>query len=380
MLKRDFLRSAATLTSAYTLCSQAATAENGVSGSEILIGQSLALSGPLGEVGQDGARGSKAYFDAINERGGVNGRRIRVISMDDGYQVANTVQNVKQLIEVEKVFALFGIIGTANCAAILPLIAPASIPFFGPGTGSDVVRVPHINHVFNIRASYINETEKLLQHLATVGIKRVAVLVQDNQFGQDGLVAVQMAMQKRSMRPHAMAIIANDASNTVSVVAGLHKTQPEAIIMITAGRPAIEFIKTYNRTRRGMQFYTLSVMASNSITKELGQDGIGVVVSSVVPFPWDQSSRLVKEYQAAMQKTGFKEYSFISFESYINATVLGEALRRTGRFLTREKLISEAEKMRLSLSGFDISYGSGIRQGSRRVELNFIGSNGKFVK
>jgi branched-chain amino acid transport system substrate-binding protein len=380
MFKREFLRSAVMFASTLALPPLADAAENGVSDKEIVIGQSLALSGPLGEVGQDGARGTKAYFDAINAKGGINGRQIRIVSLDDGYQVANTVRNVKQLIEEDKVFALLGIIGTANCAAILPLIAPAAVPLFGPGTGSDVVPVPQINHVFNIRAGYVNETEKLVQHLATLGVKRVAVLAQANPLGQEGLAAVQMAMQRRAMRPYVTATIANDAADAAQAVATLHETRPEAVIMITAGRPAIEFIKAYNRTRQGMQFYTLSVMASSGTVKALGPDGVGVVVSSVVPFPWNQSSRLVKDYQAAMQKAGFQEYSFLSFETYINAAVLAEALRRAGRQLTRAKLISEAEKMRLSLSGFDVNYGPGIRQGSTQVELNIIGSGGRFVK
>lgn len=380
MLKRDFLRAATALAGSWGLTSVVEAAEVGVSDNEILIGQSLALSGPVAEVGQDSARGSKAYFDAANKKGDIHGRQIRLISLDDGYQVANTVRNVKQLIEEDKVFALFGLTGTANCAAILPQIAADSVPFFGPGTGAEVVRAPAINHVFNVRASYVNETEKLVQHLATIGVKRVAVLVQANQFGQEGLAAVQMAMQKRGLRLHATATVANDASDVAKAVAALHESRPEAVIMVTAGRPSIEFVKAYNRIGRGMQFYTLSVMASNGAVSALGEDGVGVVVSSVVPFPWNQASRLVKEYQTAMQKAGFQAYSFISFESYINAAVLGEALRRSGRQLTRGRLISEAEKMRLNLGGFDVGYGPGIRQGSKRVEPAFIGRNGKFIK
>ena len=158
-------------------------------------------------------------------------------------------------------------------------------------------------------------------------------------------------------------------------------TRPEAVILITAGKPTFELIKAYNKVRRGVQFYTLSVMGALANIKALGADGVGVVVTSVVPFPWSPANPLVKEYQSAMQQIGVREYSFVSFESYINAKVLGEAIKRAGKDLTREKLINAAEGMkRVSLGGFDVNFGKDSHQASRFVDVTIIGPNGRFTK
>jgi branched-chain amino acid transport system substrate-binding protein len=358
-----------------------AAAETGVTDKEIVIGQSLGLSGPLGELGQDIAGGTRAYFEAVNYKGGINGRRVKVITLDDGYQVGNTVKNVQQMIDEDQVFALFNIMGTPNSAAALPLVDKAGIPFFSPFTGAELTRTPLLPGVFNIRASYRDEAEKIVQHLTTIGIKRVAVVYQANAFGKDGLAGVEAAMTRRGMKPHSLASIQTDASDAQKAVQALHATQPESVILITAGKPTFEFIKAYNTVRRGMQFYTLSVMGAQANIKALGPDGVGVVVATVVPFPWSQAHPLVKEYQAAMHKIGLREFSFVSFEAYLNSKVLGEALRRAGKDLTRGKLIAAAEGMKqVSFGGFDISFGKDSRQGSRFVDLTIIGPNGRFTK
>ncbi|WP_186510938.1 ABC transporter substrate-binding protein [Caenimonas sedimenti] len=363
------------------LAGAAAAAEPGVSDREVVVGQSIGLTGPLGELGQDIANGARAYFDGVNERGGIHGRRVRVITLDDGYKVDQTVRNVQQLVEEDQVFALFNVMGTPNSAAILPLVERAGVPFFSPFTGAEVTRSPVLPGVFNVRASYRDEAEKLVQHLATVGIQRVSVVHQANGFGKDGMAGVEAAMQRRGLKIHSAASIQTDASDAGQAVAALNDSRPGAVILITAGKPTFEFIKAYNKLRRGMQFYTLSVMGAQANIRALGPDGVGVVVASVVPFPWSHAHPLAKEYQAAMNRIGQREYSFVSFESYINAKVLAEAMRRAGRDLTRARLVAAAEGMaHVSFGGFDLGYGKDQRQGSRFVELTIIGANGRFTK
>jgi branched-chain amino acid transport system substrate-binding protein len=359
----------------------AQAAEAGVSDREIVIGQSIGLSGPLGELGQDIANGARAYVETVNAQGGIHGRRIRLITLDDGYKVDATVRNVQQLVEDDQVFALFNVMGTPNCAAVLALVERAGVPFFSPFTGAETTRNPPLPGVFNVRASYKDEAEKLVQHLATVGIKRVGLVYQANSFGKDGLAGVEAAMAERGLKLHAAAAIQTDASDAAQAVATLHKSQPDSVILITAGKPTFEFIKAYNKVRRGMQFYTLSVMGAQASIKAFGEDGVGVVVASVVPFPWSQAHPLAKEYQAAMNHIGQRQYSFVSFESYINARVLGEAIRRAGKEPTRARLVAAAENMKdVSLGGFDVSFGKTRRQGSKFVELTIIGPNGRFTK
>ncbi|HVZ43644.1 MAG TPA: ABC transporter substrate-binding protein [Ramlibacter sp.] len=359
----------------------ARTLESGVGDKEIVVGQSLGLTGPLGELGQDIANGARAYFDSVNAKGGINGRRIRVVTLDDGYKADNTVKNVEQMLGEDQVFCLFNIMGTPNSAAILPMVEKTGVPLFSPFTGAQMMREPALPGVFNIRAGYKDEIEKLVQHLSTVGIRRLSVVWQANAFGKEGLANVQAAMAKRGLTIHSSASIQTDASDARAAVAALNRTTPEAVIMITAGKPTFEFIKTYNKARRGMQFYTLSVMGAQASIKALGTDGAGVVVASVVPFPWSLANPLANEYRSAMNEIGQKQYSFVSFESYINAKTLGEAIRRAGKNPTRAGLVVAAEGMRnVDLGGFDVGFSKDNHQASHFVELTIITPDGRFNK
>lgn len=362
----------------------AAHASQGVTDHEIVLGQSLDLSGPLAEMAPDMVNATKVYYDAVNAQGGVHGRRIRVVTLDDGYKPDNSVKNVGRMIAEEGVFALCNLTGTANVAAILPLLAQESppVPLISPFTGTDLVRVPALDHVFNIRASYGDEAEKLVQHLTTLGVPRIAVLWVNNGFGKDGLAGVRKSMEKRGLKLHADAPIQADSSDVQQAVATLGASEPDAIIMITAGTPTVSFIKTYRKFSRGARFYTLSVMGTQATLRALGADGVGVVVTSVVPFPWSQSMPLAREYRAALQKGGFESnVSFIGLEAYLNAKVLVEGLRRAGKDLTRPRFLQALESLRrFDVGGFEVDYGKGVRQGSRFVDLTIIGKGEKFTR
>lgn len=360
-----------------------AQAAQGVTDSEIIIGQSLDLSGPLAQMAPDMQRAVQTYFDGVNAQGGVHGRRLRLLTLDDGYRPDATVKNVHKLID-ENVFALCNLTGTANVAAILPLLAKENppLPLISPFTGADLIRDPAIEHVFNIRASYSDEVEKLVQHLSTIGVPRIALLWTDNAFGKDGLAGAQESMRKRGQQLHADASIAPDLSNLAQAVQKLSAAEPNSIIMITAGAPTVSFIKAYRKVNRATRFYTLSVMGTQATLRALGDDGVGVVVTTVVPFPWSQSLPLAREYRQALEKNGFKDnVSFIGLETYINAKVLVEGLRRAGKDLTRQRFISALESIRrLDIGGFEVDYGKGVRQGSKFVDLTYIGQGEKFTR
>lgn len=361
----------------------AAAAEPGVTDTEILLGQPAGLTGPLAELAPDILNATQVLFDSVNEKGGINGRKLRAVVMDDGYVPANTVNVVKQMIDKEPVFALMNMTGTSNVAAVLPLLESQNppLPLVAPFTGADLIRKPMINHVFNIRASYGDETEKIVQHLTTVGTKRIAVLWSNNGFGKDGLLGVQKALEKRGLALYADAPIEQNASDTDKAVTALYDKRPEAIIMITAGAPTVSFIKAYNTMRKGMHFYTLSVMGTQATLRALGPDGVGVVVTTVVPFPWDASNSLAREYRAAMKKGGFSNVSFLGFESYINAKVLAEGLRLAGKDLTRTKFVNAmASVNHLDLGGFAVAFGKDSRQGSKYVGLAIVSPGEKFTK
>lgn len=361
----------------------AQASEIGVSDQEVVLGQSLGLSGPLAQMAPDIANGGKAYFDAVNAKGGVHGRKIRTVVVDDGYDPATSLKTVRQLIDDEHVFALYSLTGTANVMGILPLLAKESspVPLVGPFTGADGVRSPFMPNVFHVRASYADELDKLVQHLSTLGVRRIGVLWINNGMGKDGMQSMDKAMQKHAITPFASASIEPNGADTEQAVAALHARQPEVIIMITAGTPTVSFIKAYNKVQKGMRFYALSVMGTQSALRALGSDGVGVVVTSVVPFPWSNSNPLAKEYQDAMRRAGYDNLSFLGFEGYINAKVLVEGLKRTGKDLTRAKFIEAMEGMKtLNLGGFTLNFGKDAHQGSHFVELTIISPGEKFTK
>lgn len=358
-----------------------AHAQNGITSDEILLGQSTALSGPLAELGNDTSTASRAYFNFINNQGGVHGRKIRLITLDDGYNTEKGIANTKQLIDKDGVFALFNVIGTPANTALLPVIAQAGIPSIAPYTGSDAVRKPLHRHVFNVRAGYADETEKIIEHLGVRGIDKVAVVYQNNAFGKDGLASVEQALARRKLAVHGAATIENDAADAEKAANALAATKPQAVIMITAGKPSAEFIKAYNRIATGMQFFTLSVMGTQASVAALGKEGVGVVVSQVVPFPFSATSGIVREYQQVMTRMGVKNWSFASMEGFINAKVMVEALKRTGRDITRERFLSALESMnRLDFDGYLVDFSKNNHQGSRYVELTVISRDGRFLR
>lgn len=358
--------------------------EAGITDTEILLGQPAGITGPLAELAPDILNATKVFFDSVNDKGGVHGRKIRTLTMDDGYVVDNTVKVVSHMIEKEPVFALMNMTGTSNVAAVLPLLEKANppLPLIAPFTGADVVRLPAINHVFNIRASYGDEAEKIVQHLTTLGTQRISVLWSNNGFGKDGLAGVQKALEKRGKKVYSSVQIEQNASDTDKAVAAMYDTRPEVIIMITAGAPTVAFIKAYNKVRKGMQFYTLSVMGNQATLRALGADGVGVVVTTVVPFPWDMTHPLAREYRGAMLKAGYgSNLSFLGLESYINAKVLVEALRLSGKDLSRKKFVDTLAAMKsVDLGGFAVGFSKDARQGSRYVGLTIVSPGEKFTK
>ena len=209
----------------------------GVTDSEIVIGQSLGLTRPLAALAPELVNISKTYLEGINAQGGIHGRRIRVVTEDDGYRPENTVRLVGKMIEQDQVFALMNLTGTANVGAILPLLAKENppVPLISPFTGADLLREPPINHVFNVRASYGDEVEKLVQHLTTLGVPRISVLWMNNGFGKDGLAGARKSMEKRGLKLHSDAPIQADSSDVQQAVQSLSAGEPDAIIMITAG-------------------------------------------------------------------------------------------------------------------------------------------------
>lgn len=368
----------AALVLVYSSC--VAQAENGVTDREILIGQFAAISGPSAQLGLRMQLGMQAYFSAINAQGGVNGRAIKLVTRDDGYEPEKAAAAVKALIHEDRVFALAGSVGTPTGLAALPILSEEQVPLVGMFTGAQALREPFNRNVFHVRASYFDETERIVQHLTTLGIKKIAVFYQNDAYGKAGLEGVTRALGKRQLKSVSAATVERNTVDVAAAVETLVKSEPEAIVQIGAYKACAALIKQARAKGYGGQFFNVSFVGSRALADELGDAGQGVVISQVVPFPFAQGIPIVREYQLRMTEAGQKDFDFSSLEGYLTARVLVEGIRRAGKNLSRDALIAGLESMHdVNLGGFTITYGGKDHQGSNFTDLTIIGRGGKFI-
>lgn len=348
----------------------------------VKIGQSIALTGPLAGLGQDMHQGAKAAFASINARGGVHGRSIDLVTRDDGYDVPRAVANVDQFLADRDTFALFNCMGTPMIEAMLPKVISAGMPFVAPFTGANVARPANARTVFNIRASYADEAAKLVQHLSTIGIRRIGIVYQNNAFGREVFEAAQAAMQALALPAPRTATVESNASDAGTAASQLAATPPEAVIVGLAGKPTLEFVKAFRALQRGVTLYALSVMGTPATVKALGPDAAGMAISQVVPLPTHVVMPVVRDFQAAWKAAGStSEPSHLALEGYINARVFAEALQRAGRNASRAAFVDALWNLRKwDLGGFEINATTPDRNASRFVELTLVGRDGRFIR
>jgi len=353
----------------------------GVTDAEIVLGQSAPLSGPAEQLGRDMRQGALLYFNKLNARGGVNGRRVELKTLDDGYEPPRAAENTRRLIDQDRVFALFGYVGTPTSQASLPIFTEARVPFVGAFTGAQLLREPFNPYIFNIRASYYDETEAIVQHLTATSIDRIAVFYQDDAYGQAGLAGVERALAKRKLAVLAKGTVQRNTVEVKQAVATLSKADAQAVVMICAYKSCAQFIREMKKAGSAPHFWNVSFVGSRALEKELGRDARGVEISQVVPFPWDNTIPIVHEYRKALQEAGGGgEPSFGTLEGYIAAKVTAEGLRRAGRNLTRDSFIRAMESMGdYDVGGFRVTFGPNDHDASTFVDLTLITKDGKFM-
>ena len=350
--------------------------------SPIKIAQTIALSGPLAELGQAMHQGAVACFTAVNAKGGVNGRPIELTAADDGYDVARSLANAQGFIKDPSYFALFNCMGTPMIEAMLPQVIESGIPFFAPFTGALSARPANARNVFNIRASYAEEAEQLMLHLSTIGVKRIAIVYQNNAFGKEVFNAAQRSVAKYKLEATAIATVENNSSDAASAAAKIANTQPDAVLVGLAGKPTIEFVKAIRLQRKGLPLYALSIMGSAATLKAMGDDATGIAVSQVVPLPTNSVVPLVREFMQAWKTGGTTlQPSHLALEGYINARVFAEALRRAGRNPTRSGFIDTTWNIkRYDLGGFEVGFTEPPKNASKFVELTMVSRDGRFIR
>ena len=366
---------------AISLMDIAAHAEPGVFDDRILFGQSAAFEGPAAALGLGMREGILASFNEANAAGGVNGRRLELVSYDDGYEPEKAIANTKRLINENAVFALVGEVGTPTSNAAQPIATEAGVPFIGPFTGAAFLRNPSLGNVINIRGSYDQETEAWIGHLTTdLGVSRIAILYQDDTFGRAGLSGVSKAMEKRGMKLVAEGTFERNTTAVKTALLAIRKAGPEAVVMVGSYKPCAEFIKLAHRLKLDAVFVNISFVGANALAKELGEDGKGVVVTQVVPFPGDMSIPLVVRYQKALKTANpDAQIGFVSLEGYMVGRLIIEALGKVKGPVTRAGLLSTIKEVgTFDLGGITLSYGPDDNQGMDQVFFTVIRADGSF--
>ena len=367
-------------TALFIAAPHAALAKDRAVGDTIVIGQSAPFTGPSAQLGVDFNRGARVYFQSVNESGGVHGRKIELRAKDDAYDPNMTAKNTAELLEDGRVVALFGYVGTTTSMAALPIVNAAQVPFFAPASGAEAFRRPLNRNVFNVRASYQDEAEYIVDQLTITGIKDIAVFHQSDAYGQAGLEAVNKAEAKRGAKVHATAPIERHSTDVAAAAKTLLAAKPGAVVLISTYSSAAALIKEMRRAGYGGQFVSMSYVGGRALADELGNAGVGVIVSEIVPFPWGEATPLQREFNKAMQKAGEVRLAFGAMEGFLAAKTLVEGLRRAGPELTRAKLVAALETMSSwDAGGLRISFSPDSHNGTHFVEMTMIGTGGRFV-
>lgn len=363
-----------------------ANAETGVDSDRILIGQSAAFSSPASLLGVQMNFGAKLYFDNINARGGVHGRKLELRAEDDMYEPNTAAENTKQLLENDKVFALFGYVGSATSEAAIPFLNKTNITFFAPLSGAASLRNFGNRGIFHVRASYEQEVATITRQLAVTNTQSVAVFYQDDADGKGILKNIETSLKKlklslvASAKVQPNAVFEEDRYIQQALTTFLEK-RPQVILLASTYGSSATLVKQLRLAGYLGQFYSLSLVGSRALSEALGKNGNGIVISQTVPSPWSPKYAIVEEYRKAMHMAGKKDLDFTSLEGFIAAKTFVTILKEVGRDLTREKFIDTAERMgTIELGDFPIHFSSTNHDGSKFVELVVIGKDGKFVR
>ncbi|WP_457279989.1 ABC transporter substrate-binding protein [Polaromonas sp. P5_D5] len=353
---------------------------------DLVIGQVAPLTGTIAGTGNEYVAGGAAYFAYVNDNGGIYGRKIRVALKDDSYKPDQTLALTRQLLAEEKPLALFGFVGTGNVLALNKnkVLEEAGIALLAPYTGAQELRDPVNPLIFHIRASYADETARMVEHLHTIGLRRFAVMYQDDPFGKSGLAGAESALKKLGMTAVATGNYDRTKPEEVdAAVSAITPANPDAIIMVSVNRASAAFIRKMRAQGSKARLFSISVVNFKELLKNAGEDNArGIGISQVMPYPYSTLAPVAREFQTLMAKyQPDKVVSYASMESFIAAKILVEAMRRSGADPTRQKIITQLEKMNsYDAGGFKVSFSPENRVGSKFVEVTVIGRDGRLLK
>ena len=380
MLRRHFLKVLPSLvaTGSGSVFMAQSLAQNTRDVDAYQFANTTALSGPLGSFGQAHKFGVDAAFLQINARGGVHGRKLQFNAMDDAYTATRSVDNVKKILMDSDVLGLIGCLGTPNNAVITPLIEAGSLSHLGPLTGASSLRRSEYRQLFHIRASYTSEMRRLVQNLVSMGIKDLAMVYSDNSYGKEVLADAVLALEEVGIKTVAQVALSIDGKNTPAAVASLLASKPSAVLLGTAGAASSAVVAAMRRASPGLPIASISPSLTPEGIKQIGLEAKGIAITTVSPNAELPRSQLVREYQAALKAAGSENFSGSSLDGYISGRLMAEALQRSGRAASREKIRIALSTIRnYDLGGFAIDFSSKTHEGSKYIELGVLSADGK---
>ncbi|WP_092063713.1 ABC transporter substrate-binding protein [Desulfonauticus submarinus] len=353
----------------------------GVYSDKVVLGSSLALAGHAGYLGTQFLRGALSYLKEVNARGGVFGRKIKLIYYDDGYDPPRCLYNTQRLIIQDKVFALFCYVGTPTTLKVLPFIEEARIPLIGMFTGAHALRHPFNPYLINIRPSYYEETKQAIEHLVEdLGIKRIGIFYQYDAYGFDGLTGTELALKKYGLAPVVRASYIRGTSDILSGFKKIWNSKPDAVVLVGTYNSCAKFIQLATKKEFFPIFYAVSFVGANELARRVADFGQKIIMSQVVPPPSLFSKKDKQGYPYLLAKYFPKdEISFVGLEGFVNAKILIEGLKRAGKNLTRTRLLKALESINhLNLGhGMVVSFRQNDHQGLDKVYFTIL-KGGKF--
>lgn len=368
-----WLRGGATLAAIFAMV--------GAAHGQILIGQTVGITGSAAATVAESMQGAALYIDHINARGGIAGQKVEVISLDDKFDPKLTLENTRVLIEEKGVIGLFMTRGTPHTQGIMPLLEQHGVPLVGPSTGAMVLHQPVHRFIFNVRAPYQREVEKAITHLNTLGIKRIGVVHVDDTFGADGLAGAQLGFKANQLEALFVEKFDRAKPDYSAIAPRVAQKQPQAVVFIGTGAAVVDGIKALRAAGVTGQIVTLSNNASGGFVKLLGDQARGVVVTQVFPSERSVNYPVVKEAMELARAKNISDLTPAMVEGFVSAKVLLEGIKRAGPKPDRAKLHTGLESIKKwDLGGVELSYGPTDHSGLVFADLSIIGSDGRFKR
>ncbi|WP_158290117.1 ABC transporter substrate-binding protein [Ramlibacter sp. WS9] len=355
-------------------------AQGAPSDREVLIGRTTPASSPFSEMARQRRTGADACIAKLNAAGGVHGRRVKIIDRDDGYQAEKASIAVKELLDQEGVFAMLGAFGTPTLPVVMARTEEAGVPLIGAGSLSNEARHPFKRHVFPVRAASVAETAHAIKHQRTLAVERFAIVSSKEAYGPAGANAFAASLQSAGLKP--VETIAFSASDDARAVADrLRASGAQALLVSVLPKPFSAVLSHYRKMGGAAQVIGFSAIRIEDLVESLGPMAVGVGLSQPVPVPTRTTVPLVKAYHAALAAhDGQATPSYHGLEGYLEALVMVEGLRRAGRNLSRERLVSALESMTgHDFGGVLVKYGPNDRTGSAFVDIVMLNAKGGVV-